>query len=54
MQCCTPSGHGECLCVNPGLWSKAKKIRVLQDKLKSLDNRKTEITTLISELENEK
>ena len=54
MQCCTPSGHSECQCVNPGLWSKAKKIRVLQDKLKSLDEKKAEIETLISELEAEK
>lgn len=54
MPCCATSGHGDCLCVSPGLWSNAKKIRVLQDKLHSLDEKKSEIETLIRELESGK
>lgn len=54
MGCHQPALHGECQCVCSNLWSNAKKIRVLQEKLKSLDDKKSEIETLISELEAEK
>lgn len=54
MQCHPQTGHGECQCVCSNLWSTAKKIRVLQEKLKTLDEKKSEIKTLISELEAEK
>ena len=41
--------HSVCSC----LWSNAKKIRVLQEKLQDLDDQREEIETMIQELKAE-
>jgi hypothetical protein len=51
--CCCHSKDGQCLEAGPMLWSKEKKIRVLQEKLEGLKEKKQEIETLIQELKNE-
>jgi hypothetical protein len=40
--------------VSPSLWSRAKKIRVLEEKLESMNARKAEIELMIDELKQEK
>jgi hypothetical protein len=45
--------HCDCQSVCSQLWSKSKKIRVLQQRLKVIDDQKKEIETLIGELNEE-
>ncbi|MBN1781121.1 hypothetical protein JW948_08365 [bacterium] len=54
MHCTCSNEHGSSHGVCSVLWSNARKIRVLQEKLEILDDRKREIETLIKELGEEK
>ena len=53
--CCThqKSHHGTSSCICPSLWSKAKKIRLLEEELEIMEDRTGDIKTLIEELKAE-
>lgn len=53
--CCTHHQpiHGTSPCMCPSLWSKAKKIRLLEEELEIMEDKTGEIKALIEELKSE-
>ena len=49
--CCSPKGHGNHVC--PSLWSKKKKVQILEQELADAKQNVQELESLIDEIKEE-